>query len=257
MSPHLPVAGDWLGRQPFRRVFDRTVLLVALTGLWPLTRNVGIRSWAELGFACLAAWWRQILLGAALGVASFALAAALAGRPPDLNRSTTEIVAALLRYALTGVVVALIEETFFRGGLQGALQRVFRLPVAIALTSIVYSTVHFLKPSGVNIGADAVTWNSGLVYLGQVLAHSLDRPGVAVAFLSLFLVGCILGFVFAKSGALYFPIGLHAGWVLANEFTRWLGMGKLIEQWVTWPVLAAVFVGLWWNYRAKPEAQRT
>jgi len=54
----------------------------------------------------------------------------------------------VLNFLLAGIAVAIVEETFFRGGVQGALQRATNLPVAIVLASAVYSIVHFLKPKG-------------------------------------------------------------------------------------------------------------
>ena len=34
---------------PFHRVFDRSIMLVALAGLWPLLRTLGFRFWSDLG----------------------------------------------------------------------------------------------------------------------------------------------------------------------------------------------------------------
>jgi membrane protease YdiL (CAAX protease family) len=55
-----------------------------------------------------------------------------------------------------------------------------------------------------------------------------------------------LGLAYAKTRALYLPIGLHAGWVLANESARWLDAGAIIEDMTTWPVLALLLVIVGW-----------
>ncbi len=251
VAPHLPIGGERLAGQPFRRIFSRALLIVGIIGLWPLFRASGIRSWSEIGWVRRRDWWRQFLVGWLVGLGSFGLAAVGAGLlgrgGPAGDRSTDAIGSALLRYLLTGLVVAVIEETFFRGGLQRAMQQMLRLPLAIAVASAIYSALHFLKPSGLKIAADAVTWTSGFDCLGRVATRSYASPDMAVAFVSLFLVGFILGWAFARTGTLYLSVGLHAGWVLANEFARWWGAGKLTENVVTWPVLGLTFVLVaWW-----------
>lgn len=258
---------EWLARQPFRRIFNRAVLIVALLGLWPLLRSLGIRSWTALGFVRADNWWRQVLLGFALGFVSFALAGAISvvvgARSLNFTKDSAEIVSRLLKFALTGIVVALIEETFFRGGVQGALQRAIRLTTALVVTSTIYSALHFLKPVKVVIAAEQVTWTTGFFCLSQTVSRSLLAPGVAVGFVTLFLAGLILGLAFARTGALYLPMGLHAGWVFtlksyayftsanATDVGRWLGGGALTENLATWPVLAALFGLVAWLCRDK------
>jgi membrane protease YdiL (CAAX protease family) len=249
---------DWLAGQPFRRVFNRLVLAVAVIGLWPLLRAVGVRSWAALGYPRRAAWGRHLLLGWIIGIGSVGLAVALlclSGlRAVELQRAPAELVRALARFFLTGMVVGLIEETVFRGGLQGALQRAVNGTAALLLASAVYSAVHFLKPKGVDVAADAVGWSSGFQYLAAVLTRSAHAPGTAVGFVSLFLVGCILGWAFFKTKALYLSIGVHAGWVMAHEFARWLGVRRILQEPLVWPMLLAVFAALAWLCRNRLRA---
>lgn len=228
---------------PFRRVFDRVLLVVALAGLWPLLRTLGIRSWNELGYVRSTGWWRQALTGLAIGTGSLAVAGALllafgfrsfespAGMP-------------LLNFLLAGIAVAIVEETFFRGGVQGALQRATNLPVAIVLASAVYSIVHFLKPKGA--GIVDVNWLSGFDYLGQIFARSWHAPGMAVGFVTLWLAGCILGLAFARTRALYLSMGIHAGWVFTLKTFAWLTAGaSLVDSALVWPVLLAVLWLCW------------
>jgi len=46
---------------------------------------------------------------------------------------------------------------------------------------------------------------------------------------------------------------LHAGWVLANEFARWLGGGSVIEYATCWPVLLLLLVVMAWRLRKRPS----
>ena len=231
---------------PFRRVFNRSIMIVALAALWPLLRAIGFRSWSDLGYPRTRGWWRHALLGWALGAGSLALViiatVAWGSRSLRLDRPAGQMAAVTLHFLLAGILIALIEETCFRGALQGALQRGMSAVLAVVLASAVYSALHFLKPNGVSIPADQVAWNSGFTCLRGIVSQSYRLTDDLVAFVTLFLAGCVLGLAYAKTGALYLPIGLHAGWVLANESARWLKAGAIIEDVATWPMLVLLFV---------------
>jgi CAAX protease family protein len=249
VHPHLPTV-------PFRRVFDRALLVTALACLWPLLRAVGVRSWSDLGFPCARPWWRHAVIGYAIGIGSFIVAGllliAVGGRSFDADLSAAKLVVQILKFAATGIIVAIIEETFFRGGMQGALQRAWGPISALVITSAIYSAVHFLKPKGVGITADAVTWLSGVDHLWRVVTLSARTPGVASGFVTLLLAGLALGWAFVKTRALYFSMGLHAGWVCAlKTYAVLTGGGRMIENPTMWPVLIAVLLVVVWLCRTK------
>lgn len=248
-ATHLRVA-QWLAGYSFRRIFNRSLMIVALVGLWPLLRSIGIRSWGELGYVRARGWWRHALIGFALGLGSLVIAigisAALGARSLTLDKSAGEIAGAALRYAMVGVVVALIEETFFRGAIQGAFQREMNTVAAVIVASAIYSALHFLKPKGVNISPDDMRWSSGFTCLAGIGTQSFADRDVLVSFVTLFIVGCILGLAYARTRALYLSIGLHAGWVLANESARWFGAGRIVEDVIAWPVLALLLAVVGW-----------
>lgn len=228
-----------LTRHPFRRVFNRAVMLTALVGLWPLVRALGIRSWRDLGYPKRPDAWRSVLAGVLLGVGSLGIGWVLAGQPLDFAAGKYSVPVLLGRLAMTATLVSVIEETFFRGAIQGGLQRSLPWPAACAATSILYSALHFLKPRAMRIAPDEVTWWSGLEALRQVIHGSLLTPGVGLAFVSLVLVGWVLGWAFVRSGALYWPIGLHAGWVIGNEWVQHYRGGNLVQEPAVWPVVLA------------------
>jgi len=254
MAVQVPLA-RWLAGYPFRRVFSRSLMIVAFAGLWPLLRNVGIRSWNDLGYVPGCGWWKHSLIGLAIGLGSLVVAlgvsVALGTRSIALDRSAGEIASAVLRYALVGIVVALIEETFFRGALQGGLQREMDVTTAVILASLIYSALHFLKPRGAGISAGEVTWSSGFRCLGELATRSFAGHDILVSLVTLFLVGCILGLAYARTRALYLSIGIHAGWVLANESARWLRAGSIVDDVIAWPVLALLLVLVQWLCTAK------
>ena len=250
----------WLARQPFRRVFDRCVLVVAVAGLWPLLRAIGFRSWAELGYVRYPDGWKHALVGFIYGDGSFLLAGfiliALGARTLRTSFDSVNVAWVQVQFLISAVVVALIEETLFRGGLQGVLQRNGHQTRAIVITSAVYSFVHFLKPQTAGIPASDVTWLSGFQYLGTVLAKSVTQPGMAEGFATLWLAGCVLGLAFARTKALYLSMGIHAGWVLTLKSyafcttavlaprQAWWVRSDLISSPVVWPILAVLFLGV-------------
>lgn len=235
------------GHWPFRRVFDRVILVAALLGLWPLLRAAGIRSWQELGFAREKSLWRQLPLGFAIGVLSYGLG--VLWRLGSLQPG--ERPARLFGFLLVGAGVGLIEETFFRGGLQNVLQRQIRPWLAVAIAAGIYSVAHFLKPSGAHIPDEAVRWNSGFEYLGRVAGSSFQEPGVWRSVVSLSLVGVVLGWAFVRTRALYLSIGLHAGWVFTLKTLAWCGAGSWVDQPAIWPMLLLLWGGVHWWTRPK------
>lgn len=242
-----PCAG--LARHPFRRLFNRSLQLVAVLGLWPLLRNLGYRSWAEVGYTQGRSWPREVGLGWVLGIGSLAVAVGLTlvlGRR-QLVYEEIAVGGLLFKLFLTGAVVALIEETFFRGAIQGALQRTYPAAAALVASSVIYSALHFLKPQKFKLAAADVTAWSGFDCLEVIVSRSLAAEGILVAFVSLFLAGLVLGWTFYRTGRLSIAIGLHAGWVLANELVRELGGGKVIEDWLTWLAVLVLWAGMaWW-----------
>lgn len=232
--------GDW----PFRRVFDRVLLVIAIAGIWPLLRVVGLRSWREVGYPSIPAWWRYLLAGLGLGLLSYGVGCIPLFESLQCSGSPVK----LLSFAATGLVVGLVEETFFRGGLQNALQQ--RIPVvwAVFIVSGIYSVVHFLKPPGINIPTEAVVWSSGFEHLGRVVDQSFRAPGVLRAVVTLWLACGVLGWAFVRMRSLYLSIGLHAGWVFSLKTVAWLGGGSLLENTMIWPVMVLLIVGIeWWS----------
>ena len=52
---------------PFHRFVDRSLLILALAGLWPLLRALGATSWRETGLVRLRGQWKKLFGGLLLG----------------------------------------------------------------------------------------------------------------------------------------------------------------------------------------------
>jgi uncharacterized protein len=259
-----------LARHPFHRYVDRAVLGLALLGLWPLVRVMGIRSWAELGFADVTRRWVDVVGGFLIGFGSLAILAvaaiAMGARQAHLA-SGRELIVRLFTAALAGVVVAALEETLFRGALFGAMRKAWRLPTAVIVSSIVYALAHFVQKAP---EPETVTWTSGLAMLPQMFGKLADVQQLFPKAVVLTVVGIILALAYERTGALFLSIGLHAGWIFwlkSYQFVStatvgnatWLwGTDEIINGWLSLLVLLMVLMFVDRVYRPKMQpAQRS
>ena len=235
---------------PFRRYVDRSLLLLALAGLWPLMRSLGATSWRETGLVPPHGQWKKFSGGLLLGFVSLAVVAGIAlgsGNRIFIHGMTAhKIVGTLFSAVATAATVATLEEILFRGGIFGGLRRMFIWPLALVASSMIYALVHFLQRTE---WAGAVAWNSGLILLPRMLGGFADFYALVPGFFSLTLAGILLGLAYQRTGNLYFSIGLHAGWIFClktyGAFTAstphaavWFwGTGKMIDGWLALWVL--------------------
>ncbi len=246
-----------LADQPFHRYVNRSLLALAILGLWPFLRSIGVRSWREVGLGAASGIGRQLCAGFAVGfgsLAGVALLALVAGaRSLDFDHSMFDLLKHLLSAALTAVCVAVLEEIVFRGALFGALRQAWSWRKALTVSSLIYALLHFFqRPESLS----TIDWASGLALLPRMMRGFGELEQLIPGFLSLTLVGVSLGLAYQRTGNLYFSIGLHAGWIFWLKFygflTRevagantWLwGTHKLIDGWLAFVVLALVLLGL-------------
>jgi len=240
-----------LAAVPFHRFMDRSFLVLALAGVWPLLRALGAKSLRETGLVPLYGQSKKLAGGLLLGFLSLAVVAGIVllsrGRVLTEGASAGKIVGTVLGAAGTAAAVATIEEILFRGGVFGGLRRMFYWPLALVLSSLIFALVHFLHRAELT---GPVAWNSGLLLLPRMLGGFLDFYALVPGFFSLTLVGVLLGLAYQRTGNLYFSIGLHAGWIfwlkIFSAFTAdvphtaaWFwGTGKMIDGWLAFLVLA-------------------
>jgi membrane protease YdiL (CAAX protease family) len=254
LAPWLYWGGVWLGgivspleflqRVPFSRYFNRAMLVAAVALLWPLIRSLGVRGWSDFGLAPNAHWRRDLAIGFLLAAGLlFALGAVFLFT--DLYRSRLSLKwSALPNAALSAAAVSVLEETLFRGALLGLVLRSARSWPAQIFVAALYAIVHFLKPpaDAAQLAAElgSIHWLSGFQLLPKVFWQFADPWLLLGGFVTLFLVGLILGFVTQKTRSLWCAIGLHAGWVFGlkifSAFTAparpdllpWVGQNLLI-----------------------------
>jgi uncharacterized protein len=243
-----------LAAKPFQRYVTRSVMVLAVLGLWPLLRALRVPSrevvqapgtatlsagpapafplasrssrlvslgafFQDLGWARPRGQGTAVGWGFTLGFASLAMvgvAAVLAGGwRLNFGLPGAVVAAKILGAAVSAVVVAALEETLFRGAILGSLQRGQSARAALLWSSLIYALVHFFQSP---ITPASVRWFTGLALLPGMLRGLVDWPTLVPGFLSLTLAGIILGRAYQRTGNLYFSFGLHAGWVFWLKF---------------------------------------
>ncbi|MCB1623087.1 MAG: CPBP family intramembrane metalloprotease [Pseudomonadales bacterium] len=238
---------------PFHRVASRIAMLTLAVSFFFAVRRLRLSNKASLGYGLpRAAFLRELALGLALGVAMMlpvvALLLTLDMRVPraDVTLDLATFASLTMQGLTSGLVVALIEETFLRGAMHTAIARESGAPTAVVLTALVYAATHFIGKY--RIPADQVDAGSGLDMLAAVL-HSFAQPlAIADAFLALAAVGVLLGLVRSITGNIAACIGLHAGWVWViaivrqtsapNEASPYAFLLSRFDGFVGWLVLA-------------------
>ena len=258
-----------LSLQPFHRYVSRCLMLFAVFGLWPLLGALGARSWKSVGIISPRDRINEILLGLLLGLGSLALVAVLAlvaGARHIMPLLTLEKLLELsLQAGLSAIAVSVLEELLFRGVLYGRLRSILGHPVSLVLSSALYALVHFFErpPSPAS-----VSWFSGFETLGQMLEGITQWATLFPTFFTLTLVGVILGQMYDRTGSLFAPIALHAGWIfwlkLYSAVTvvhpagpvRIFGSGKLIDGWTALAVMGlCAWLSTSWQPKKRGDSQ--
>jgi membrane protease YdiL (CAAX protease family) len=210
------------GRAEIDRFYDRALLFSALVLLPILLRRIRrMRSAGEALVAQADFGWRAVLAQIAIGLVIAAGFLTLLGVLLDLAgaytlRESAPRVGKLLSKAVIPAVAApLVEEWLFRGLLLGLWLRFAKPAIAALGSSLVFAFLHFLKPpAGYEIAAPGDPL-AGFELLGKILLHFTQPQFFVTQFATLCVVGLILAWARLRTGALWFSIGLHAGWVLA------------------------------------------
>jgi membrane protease YdiL (CAAX protease family) len=244
-------------RFPFPRIFDRTVMLTLAAMLILWARQLGIVRLLRRGFARpldnLGALLRGLLVAAAVIAILLALGAAFGGRD---EMRMSEALARAPKYVAGAILVAIIEEGFFRALMLGGMIEDLGRTGALALSAAIYALAHLVRsPARFYLaGFDAA---AGFHNLYASLAQ-MTHPATALpALVGLFLLGLVLGEAFLVTGNVYFPAGLHAGLVIGVKLwpygdapglapPRWIvGYGRpaLISGAAAW-VLALIILAL-------------
>ncbi len=208
-----PLVPEWRIDKIASRLFDLFLLL----SLIHVVRRLKLTTRRDWGYGLpRPRWLRQFMSGLAIGVATM-LPVTLAMLVLGARTAVADFSISLLGHALlvglgSGLVVGLLEETLFRGLLQGAVIREWRRPMAgIVFVALLFAAMHFL--ADIRIAHEDVTPGSGLYLLATIADNFLAPASIVDGFLALFAVGLLTGIVAWWTGSIALSAGLHAGWV--------------------------------------------
>lgn len=250
-----------------QQVMGRIAQLFILLGLWPFLRWMGCANAAALGFgiersrflrSVLRGWFVGVLVLLVLMAALLLLRVRVPDPPPGglLGPVLEKAVSALIG----GLLIALLEETFFRGALFGVVRGRDGLRSAAIWSAALYAIVHFLKPHALPPGV-LFDWDGALAMFVHAFTGVLQWRHLD-SFAALFSVGLFLALVRERTGHIGWCIGLHAGWVFVIQVSRQLSDGDPAARLaflagdydgvIGW--LAAVWIGLlalvYWRWSA-------
>ena len=221
----LPGVLEWLGaacgRAEFSRFFARAVLvsgLVTLPGLIWRIQVVRVECVSKV-ISYVALPWQSAVIQIGVGcvIAAGMLwgigwlleargAFTLKPNAPGFGKLMGKILVPTL-------VVPPMEEWLIRGLLLGMWLKFSKPFAACVGTSLLFAFIHFLKPPASSVIADPASALAGFELLGKVLLHLTNPRFFVTEFATLFFGGMILAWARVRTGALWFSIGLHAGWI--------------------------------------------
>ena len=248
----------FLEKYGFQKYLNRGILLAAFVLLWPMLR------WLRQGGAV--EWpvrpdirrGRNLGVGIVLGAGAMLILASsyLASGIYQWNKELPlgKIAAA----AISAVVVSVLEETLFRGGMTGLFRRSMSEKGALWATTLIFAAVHFIRPDP-SIQVESVSWSSGFLLLPHSF-HQFANPALLMGGLvTLVLFGWILGEAARRTGALWMSIGIHAGLVFVKlGFERWTEKKQILLPWtgpelqiglIPVAVLSVMAVAMLWSTR--------
>ena len=210
---------------PFSRVYDRVGLVVAVCMLIYLRRRLDLSAVKAYLLQDASRFSRTTLLlvGIALSVVFVLPVLPWAVDGVSLSWRTGPSVWYYLWKAVkslvAGLVISVIEESFFRVVVFQNLKKYFHLYFAALLCSVFYAAVHFIRPDKSFVYSE-FSLLSGFEYTLAVVQSAIWLEFLPALF-GLLIVGLILCFVIESTNSLYLCIGLHSGWVFAQKMTHY------------------------------------
>ena len=171
-------------------VVRRTLMMAGALGAGYLcSRLLEGLPWRSLGLTFRTAWFRELLIGSAIGVLSLALAVAIATAAGGFTFSFSKsemilgVTRSLCGSAVLFIIAALAEEAVFRGYPLQTLSRAGLAWFGAFLTSVPFAMAHLWNPS------------SG-----------------KLPFANTALAGIWLAIAYFRTRSLWFPLGVHWAW---------------------------------------------
>ncbi|MEJ2114546.1 MAG: hypothetical protein P8X88_00425 [Gammaproteobacteria bacterium] len=137
----------------FDRVASRSVLIAAIILFMALYRKFGFSSWFDIGYTTnKKQFFKDVTKGIGFGI--LIMSPVVVGLLITKNRildmgweiSMSNILALFVTSLAAGFIIAILEETLFRGAMLSAIKKQSSVFFAVVVTSLFYASVHFIQP---------------------------------------------------------------------------------------------------------------
>jgi len=201
----------------FGKIVNKSTQVLLILSIFPTSYYLKINK-AELGFAPLQIFLKQLLVGFGLGFITlmpvFIVLYLLGVHVLDNTQiwSTSFVFKNLVISLLLALLISLIEEPLFRGLLLVSLHKKLSAMSAIVISASYYAALHFINNNS-HIEAQDLNIYSGFTLVTEAFTKLLN-PAIFSAFLALLMVGIFLGVLRTQvKSSLGFCIGCHTCWV--------------------------------------------
>jgi membrane protease YdiL (CAAX protease family) len=200
-----------------RKLIIRLTQIFLLLSIFPGMTYLQFKK-EDLGFSARPVFLKQLPLGFILGLITllpvFITLYILGVNIIDQTHSWTAGLAAkkMIISFLLALLIAVVEESVFRGMLLAGLKKNMPTVAAVLVSSAYFAALHFLDAKTA-IPEQEFNVFSGFVLLGEAFANVFNPQNLS-AFLSLLAVGAFLAVIRTQvKESLGLCIGCHAGWV--------------------------------------------
>jgi membrane protease YdiL (CAAX protease family) len=200
-----------------RKLIIRLTQIFLLLSIFPAMAYLKLQK-EDLGFTAKSVFLKQLPLGFGLGLITlmpifiilyvFNIDIIDQAQPWTVGLATKKILLSLL----LALLIAVVEESVFRGILLAGLKKNMPVITAVLISSTYFAALHFLN-SSTEVPRQEFNLFSGFILLGEAFANVLNPHNLS-AFISLLMVGIFLAVLRTQvKESLGLCMGCHAGWV--------------------------------------------
>ena len=216
--------GDYLIDKGAPRIMRRALLAGVIIILVLVLKKFDWRGWRDCGWTSdqpgqpPSSRWADFLFGTVIGFLTLGTLAAttIHGGVHQLKPfagDSFNLIGIITLAAVSGLTVALVEETICRGILFRIISRPWGVWTAALATSIPFAIAHFIGQNNAAFQGNsfvAITVNATTATLLSIFPPAQDL----VQFINLALLGITLCIFVMRTGTIWMAVGAHAAWVM-------------------------------------------